>query len=575
MRFPHFPLRPLTRTVLTPGGLSPSDATDRYTFRHTENLITERGRTRTHSPKSPLVSPDSGDGLTVVRTEEGEQLCYPEGHDLVVGTRHYPLALKDTAHRLIPFGDLILIFPERKYLRLSDGEIGMLDASLTTDGATLFTLCRADGSPYTAMTVSDTAPASPAHGDVWLDTAFKPVLLRRFSTARQEWQTVTDTYLRISAAGIGRPFRAGDTVRLTNVIPAELKHLEGLHRLLACEEDHLVISAPPCVTVRQMAPLGVTRRMPDLDPDTLLVWRDRLVGAAQAVNEDGTTVTLLCAGRVGDPFNWEPTDGDVNAARQWRVAYAEPITASAVYHGMPHFFSEQSVLALTGEGTSARWQMTPLAGVMDGCGESLKEVGGVLCYRSRSGMMCYDGKQVTALPPLPWDTRPRAASAGTLGDRYYLSLIREDGRSDLLVCNVAERVWSRLDHTRAAHFTPYRGGLCYRDGCDGAIRAMGDTASVDDMSAIQWEATTAPLWIRDQNGARLSRAELMLTLSEGGEAQILTVDGKGNRACPIEVSGRGETPICVSIYPRATDCFSLEIRGRGKVSLHELTRITR
>lgn len=575
MRLPHLPRPRLTRTVLKQGGMASRAAADVCVFSHTENLITEGGRTRTHPPRVALTAPVSGDGLAVIHTAQGDQLCYPEGHDLIVGTQRHPMALCDTAHRLIPFGDMLLVFPERQYLRLSDGTCGMLDAELTTDGATLFTLCRADGSAYMPLTVSSVAPADPAHGDIWLDTAFKPILLRSYNAARQDWQTVTDTCLRISSPGIGRPFRVGDTVRLSNIIPAELKQIEGLHRLIACGEDHLVISAPPCVTLRQVAPLSVSRRMPDVDPDTLLLWRDRLVGAVRTVDTDGTAVTLFCASRAGDPFNWESTDEEDGAARRWRVAHTDPITASAVYRGIPHFFSEHGVLTLTGEGTSARWRLTPLAGVMSGCGESLQAVGDALYYRARRGMMRYDGRQVTALPALPRDPLPRAAAAGVIGDRYYLSLTRESGEADLLVYHVGDETWSRLDHTRAAHFLPYRGGLCYRDGCDGTVRAMEAPSSPADTSEVRWMAKTVPIRIRDQESGRLFRLELTLTLSAGGKMQILMRDGEGTLSCPIEISGQDDTLQRICIHPRAADRISLELRGRGEVTLHELIAFSR
>jgi hypothetical protein len=557
------------------GGLAPSDTGDEGSLCYTENLIAEKDCIRTHAPRTLLAAPGGGDGLSVIHTEDGEQLCYTAGRDLMVGAQRYAMELTDVPHRLIPFGDMLLIFPERRYLRLSDGECGSLDALLTTESATLFTPCRADGSPYLALTVSATAPTSPAHGDHWLDTAFKPILLRCYNAAREEWQTVTDTYLRLSSDGIGRSFRVGDTVRLSNVIPAELKHLEGNHRLIACGKDHLVISAPPCVTLRQVAPLSVSRRMPDVDPDTLLLWRDRLIGAARTADEHGNTVTMLCACRAGDPFNWQNADGEPDTALSRRMTGIAPITASAVYNGAPHFFTEQSVLRLSGESASAQWHLTPLTGVMSGCGETLCAVGGVLYYRSRYGMMCYDGKRVTPLPSLPWRTAPRAAAAGVLGDRYYLSMTDESGKAEMLIYHTADRLWSRLDHTRATRFVPYQDVLCYRDGCDGAVRILGDIAQDTDVSDVRWLAETNPICVRDGDGGQLLRLELTLVLAEGGEAQILTEGEDGRRSSPIEICGRGQTLIRVPIHPHAAEQFKLEIRGRGAVRLMELARITR
>lgn len=572
MRLPHLNLPNLTRIPLHLGGLAPVHRAAEGNLSYMENLITEQGVTATRAPRAILASPQSGHGMTVVRTAGGEMLCYVDGRELVVGETRYPLELSDDEHRLIPFGDKVLIFPERKYLSLSDGASGALEAVMTTSASTLFTLCRPDGSPYTPLSTSPTAPTSPAHGDFWLDTTSCPPILRCYSAAREEWQTVSNSCLRLSSPGLGAAFRPGDAVRLAGIAPTELRALSGIHRLVDCGEDHLVISAPPTVTLRQHAPLRVTRTLPELDPTTLIVWDDRLLGAAKGLDENGTPITLLCACRRGDPFNWEVIDpNDAEDARRWTLATAEPITAAVVYGGLPHFFTEHGLLRLSGYGVTARWQQIPLEGVMSGCGESLREAGNTLYYRARRAMMSYDGKHATPLPPLPWDSCPRVAAAGVLGTRYVLSLTEEDGRAHLLVFDTADRLWSRLDNTRAVTFSSYGNGLCYRDGCDGTVCLLeGDTEGT-----TRWIAETAPIRAWDDRG-RLIRLELTLTLIPDGEAEILIgYDGAAPREHLATVTGNGPQPMTVTLHPRSADHITLRLQGHGKAILHTLCKILR
>ena len=198
MRFPHFSSSAQRRTALSVGGLLPASAAREGDFLYTRNTITEHGILSVHPPRRALTSAIRGRGLTTARTAAGEQLCYVEGGDLWVGEHRYPLALSDTDHKLIPFGKRLLIFPERKYLSLNDGSHGTLDAAVTTASPTLFTVCRADGTALTPLSISDAAPQTPMHGDYWLDTAFSPAVLfaSRTNRARREYSSLWSTQAR-------------------------------------------------------------------------------------------------------------------------------------------------------------------------------------------------------------------------------------------------------------------------------------------------------------------------------------------------------------------------------------------
>ena len=576
MKFPS--LKPIsqTRVPLALGGIFSPERAREGGFLHAENLITEDGCTVTHPPRLALSAPTCGRGICRAYIDGQEVLCYVANEDLVVGDRHYPLGLRDTAHRLIPYGNKIFIFPERKYLCPEDGASGELDATLSTASSTLFTLCRADGSPYAPMATAVTAPESPTHGDFWLDTALKPAVLRCFSEVRQEWQTVTDTYLRLNCPGIGIPFRAGDTITLTGIVPTELRALNGAQRLVACGEDHLVIAAAPCVTLRQQGSLTVARRMPEMDTHTLLLLDGILYGAFQGKAEDGTYITRIYSSRLRDIFcqaDDSHFDEESDGAQQREVTLSEPITAAICYDGLPYFFTEHGWLSPVGQGKNMRFVLKLADGVRIGCGESLCEIDGALYYLSPRGMMRYDGRQATEISSPPQLANVRMAAAGGWGRRYYLSVTEDSGKSHLLIYDTVGGLWSRKDGTRACDFLICGTRFCYRDGCDGAIYSWDVDADIDDG---KWMALSAPILSQHKGEGRFCRMELSLRGEVGGEVQVLVgYNGAPPREVLAEALLTDNLPITLMLHPRCAPWITLQIQGRGTIRLEGLTKVLR
>ena len=421
------------------------------------------------------------------------------------------------------------------------------------------------------------APDAPNHGDFWLDTAIKPIALRCFSAVRQEWQTVTDTYLRLSCTGIGLPFCVGDRITLTGIVPTELGTLNGTHRLAACGADHLVIAAPPCVTLRQQSPLSVTRRMPEMDIHTLVLLDGLLYGAFQGMAEDGTYVTKIYALRLRDALGQRAADTETaestDSERQWEISLSEPITAAIGYDGQPYFFTEHGWLTPVGQGRAMRFHLTRADGVRSGCGESLCEVNGALYYLSPRGMMRYDGHQLTEIPTPPHLAHLRTAAAGGWGRRYYLSATEEGGKSHLLIYDTVGGLWSRKDGTRACDFLLCGRRFCYRNGCDGILYGWDDGSNTD---ADRWMALCAPILSQHEGEGRLLRMELSLRGEAGGEVQVLVgYNGAPPREMLADVPITDNLPLTLMLYPRPAPMMTLQIQGRGAVRLEGLTKVLR
>ena len=151
--------------------------------------------------------------------------------------------------------------------------------------------------------------------------------------------------------------------------------------------------------------------------------------------------TVLCS-KLGDPTNWEGFNGD--ATDSWELVTGSPgdITGGISYGGRPLFFKENRIIRIYGDypGQFSTSESESL-GVEKGSGRSLAIAGDVLYYLSNQGIMAYSGGYPWCISEELGDTRYRNAVAGSDGVRYYVSMEREDGESDVMCYDTRHRVW--------------------------------------------------------------------------------------------------------------------------------------
>lgn len=593
MQYPHLSAPRLTRMIRAAfGGYDRSPDAPPESLYDMENLSgSAYPALSPRPPRGTYLTPRRLRGLCAVSTPEGEALCYVEGEsgELVIGGVRYPLGLSDSEKRLIPLGDRLVILPDRKLFHIGEGRAEALDVSVTVtapaaDGtdpadtsAVTYTLCRPDGTPYLPLIPAAAPPASPAIGSYWLDTASATPALYRFTAEREAWEEVRDTCVRVTARGIGVPFRVGDGVRLEGVTPADARSLAGTHRLLGRGEDHLILRGILRGTTRQRAPLTVSRRLPPLD-DAIAVG-NRLWGFFHGVGEDGVCRSLIRACRAGDVFNWDvlPEDaGEADAPYLCEVGAGGPFTALAVYRGAPYFFKEGA--AFRAEGTTAknfRIRREDLPGVASGCRESVCVAGGKLIYRAPDALCLYDGSRVTDLSAPLGGQILRRVAAGALGDRVYLSLTDGEGAHHLFVYDVARGHFHREDGTRASRFCACGGELYFHDNPSGAIRTVNGSGTADG-DPISWMAQTALFAAPDLRPLSPIRLDARLHLPLGASLHVdIQYDSDGRWHYLRSLHGHLLGSASLPIPPRSCDHFRLRFRGVGNARLYRLCAVVR
>ena len=138
-----------------------------------------------------------------------DALVWVDGTALYVGGEKTGLALSDGEKQLVNMGAYLLIWPDRKYINTQDlSDFGSMENRNVTAGEVTTALCRSGGEELGDYAAGAAAPDAPEAGSLWLDTSDAEPVMKRYDGS--VWLDVENVCTKISAAGIGRGFAAGD-----------------------------------------------------------------------------------------------------------------------------------------------------------------------------------------------------------------------------------------------------------------------------------------------------------------------------------------------------------------------------
>ena len=496
--------------------------------------------------------------------------CFVDGADFVVGERRMKMgfSIDEKPKRLISMGAYVIIMPDKKYVNTADTEdFGSLEASFETTEKTVFTLCKQDGTDFGEMTVGKTAPKSPENTALWLDTSAEPCVLKQYSEAGASWVTVISTYIKISSAGIGKDFSAGDGITLSGIEKESLSFLNGTMVLHDRGDDHLVVTGILEGSVTQENAVTVARRMPNMD--FLTEAGNRLWGCRYGTDINGNTVNEIYASKLGDFKNWNTFMGVSTDSYAASVGTDGAFTGAVTHLGYPIFFKENCMHKIYGSyPANFQIQDTACRGVQNGCAESLAIVREVLYYKSRNAVCAYDGSLPAEISAPLGDTVYSDAAAGVLGNKYYISMRRSDGTYHLFVYDTARGMWHKEDETQAVQFASYDGNLFFLH--KGKIQSVLGT---DTKERVRWMAETGLLATESPDKKYIAGLDIRLSLSVSSEIDFyIEYDSSGEWEHLQTVIGNGTGSFSVPIRPRRCDHLRLRIEGKGDAKIFSICK---
>ena len=563
---------------------------------YNHNLRIEDGEfydmTNLSSDNYPVLSPRHKRGIyATLSIPQGmvakESLCYVDGGDFIIGDERVSMGLtveKDDEGKIIPktlisMGAYVIIMPDKKYINTTpkeeDGkrtyEYDFIEATLKTSTTVTFSLCKVDGAEYEDVAIQATAPTDPSNMDLWIDTSSVPHSLKQYSNSSKMWSTVATTYIKITATGIGIPFSVNDGVTISGVEDKALADLNASMVIWAKGDNYIVVTGILDEVTTQNTPITVSRKMPNMD--FVIESENRLWGCRYGEALNGEMVNEIYASKLGDFKNWECYPGISTDSWYTPVGTDGPFTGAITHLGYPIFFKENCMHKVYGNyPANFQIQTTACRGVQKGCERSLSAVNEVLYYKARSGICAYDGSLPVEMSAALGGENYGNAVAGSLGNKYYVSMQDVNKKYHLFVYDSLKGMWHREDDTQATAFCNCLGELYYIDYADNQIKTVKGTG-ITEAITTKWEATTGVIGTDSPDKKYISRMDVRMSLEVGTRVTFFVeYDSSGSWEYLFTMTGKSLQTFAVPLRPKRCDHMRLKIVGYGEAKIYSITK---
>lgn len=512
---------------------------------------------------------------------DGTRLYY-DGVDLTAYLlgEGYTISADDSMmpKQLVSMGAYIIIFPDALYINTENyTDCGSIEAKYsTTEGVAItYTLCKADGSAYDDVTISAIAPENPENGDLWIDTSNPVHALKQYSSNGEKWIDVLTVYTKIAHPGIGKNFSSNDGVTITGCDKADDEQiiaLNGSKIIQDCGDDYIVVIGLIDQTYTQeTGVVTVSREIPDMD--FVIEAENRLWGCKYGL-VNGETVNEIYCCALGDFKNWNQHLGIATDSYTASVGTDGQWTGAVTHLGHPIFFKEDCLHKVYISATGAHQIVdTACRGVQKGSHNSLVVVNETLFYKGVTDICAYDGSLPVSASPQLGTERYFEAAAGSLGDKYYVSMRDRNDDWHLFVYDTAKGFWHREDATHATCFARCNGELYYIDAdTDSLMCVEGSVGEPED--TVQWSATTGIMGYNTVEQKYVSRFNLRMKLPVGSFADMyIQYDSDGFWHHAGHMAGTGTKTFMLPVRPRRCDHFQFKIEGEGDVRIYSFSKI--
>ena len=516
-------------------------------------------------------------------------------------------AVADSKKTLVGIGTKILIFPDKAAFDTAERTLQPLGAAWSGEQVE-FAPCDAEGRTYEAEEYGRTEPEHPADGALFLkvEDIRRPwssdSTLEIYSAVSGNWSAIPLDYCRVTAEGIGKGFRAWDTVTVQGTAAkqgGQFEELDGDRIVYEVQEGWLRVKATPggAHFYGKFAQNGTTAKWTSIDGSEVAVYAvegpvqvERKIPDLDFVTECDNRVwgcnskeNVIYGCKLGDPTNWFSYRGIAADSYAVTVGSDGAFTGAATCMGYALFFKENTLHKLYGSKPSD-FQLTSLhcRGVAKNAARSLCVLNETLYYLSPDGVMAWDGSiptKVSGVLDAGRLANVQQAVGGALDGRYYLHVSRAEAGGDrarLLVYDTERSLWSEEDV--CSYEMASTGGQLYL--WDGQALWAADPSRERDWQstdgveeALHFELTTGDIGLDGAEDRYLSRLTLRLDAGCASTVEVAASYDGGPWETVASLCAQGSRrSYDLPFVPRRHGTLRLRLRGTGQITLRSMAK---
>lgn len=516
-----------------------------------------------------------------------EDVLWIDSQKLYINGKEKPLkdvTLTEGQKTLAKMGAYVIIMPDRVWYNVDKDECGYMEKTkqVPVGEEIKISLCEANGSAITWHDAEYYKSNEAKDGDYMMTTTNGKSSLKVFSATTSIWVTVATTYLQITASGIGEGFEKEDGVKLTlaSAIPS-------LSNIFVNEEEEGAVSTNTCIidkTDDSITIVGILKENLTITDNQLTIERkvpdmafitecnNRLWGCSKDGHE------LYCC-KLGDVKNWNCFKGVSTDSWAATVGSDGKFTGAITYLGYPMFFKEDGLIKISPSSNGGhQTKETRCRGVQKGSHNSLSILNEVLYYKSSTCVCAYNGSLPYSISDDLGDERYSDAVAGTVGDRYYISMRDSNGKYGLFVYDNKNGLWCKEDDTEVLNFCRHMDDLYYIDAKDKQMKSVRGTLPFDTPEKatedkFDWYVESGQIGYSSPDHKYVARINLRISLEVGTNVDFyMQYDSSGVWEHKFNMSGKGTRTYSIPIIPQRCDHFKYKLSGKGGCKIYSITK---
>jgi hypothetical protein len=492
---------------------------------------------------------------------------------------------EESPKTLAKMGAYVIIMPDKIWYNTENNECGYMEhkKTIAKGNKITFSLCEANGKAISYNNAEYYETHDAKDGDYMMSTKNGKASLKVYSATTKTWITVTSTYVQITATGIGEGFEKEDGIKLT----IESK-VDALSNVFVNEEDDGKVSTNNVIVDKTNDSITITgiisNKLVEITDKEFIVERktpdmafitecnNRLWGCSKDGHE------IYCC-KLGDVKNWNCFGGISTDSWAATIGSDGKFTGAITYLGYPMFFKEDSFIKIAVSSNGGhQLKETKCRGVQNGSHRSLSILNETLYYKSSTCVCAYNGSLPVSISDELGGVRYYDAVAGTIDDRYYISMRDSKGAYHLFTYDCKNGIWSKEDNTQALCFCKHKDDLYFIDVADKTMKSVRGTLLYDiDEKAIEndfrWLVESGTIGYSSPDNKYVSRINMRISLEFGANVDFyLQYNSSGMWEHKFNMSGKGTKTFTVPIIPKRCDHFKYKITGKGDCKIHSITK---